>query len=165
MLSTSFSSVLQWPVLPLFVDSWLGVGLPQCPWVVLCHLREIEPFSAMQDGLAECDQPGKDPRKYFVMAGNWMRVMERTDSEIHSFSHWTIMTDFCALYMQTYKCTIIACTQLATHLLVIILPVYYITSIQCASFSIYTLRIGEAKLTFQDFFINYKKVKIESVDY
>jgi len=32
----------------------------------------IEPFSATlaQDGLAECDQPGKNPLKYSAMAGN-----------------------------------------------------------------------------------------------
>jgi len=37
---------------------------PRCPQVVWCHWGEIEPFSAtlIQDGLAECDQPGKIPR-------------------------------------------------------------------------------------------------------
>jgi len=35
-------------------------------------LRGIEPFSATlaQVGLAECDQPGKNPLRYSAMAGN-----------------------------------------------------------------------------------------------
>ena len=54
----------------------------------------IEPFSATlaQDGLAECDQPGKNPLKYAATAGHWTRATGRTDSETHSFSHWAIMT-------------------------------------------------------------------------
>ena len=43
---------------------WLNIGIPpRCPQVVWCHWGEIAPFSAMlaQDGLAECDQPGKIP--------------------------------------------------------------------------------------------------------
>ena len=52
-------------------------------------LRGIEPFSATlaQVGLAECDQPGKNPLKYSAMAGNWTNATGKTDSEIHSFSH------------------------------------------------------------------------------
>jgi len=36
----------------------------------------IEPFSATlaQDGLAECDQPGKKPLKYSAVAGNRTRT-------------------------------------------------------------------------------------------
>jgi len=36
---------------------------PRCPQVVWCYWGEIGPFSATlaQDGLAECDQPGKIP--------------------------------------------------------------------------------------------------------
>jgi len=45
-----------------------------------------------QDGLAECDQPGKNPLKYCAMAGNWTRATGKTDSEIHLFSNWAIMT-------------------------------------------------------------------------
>jgi len=35
-------------------------------------LRGIEPFSALlaQDGLAECDQPGKNPLEYSAVVGN-----------------------------------------------------------------------------------------------
>jgi len=44
----------------------------------------IEPFSASlaQDGLAECDQPGKNPLKYSAVAGNRTRATGRTDSEL-----------------------------------------------------------------------------------
>jgi len=72
---------------------WLDFGLPpHCPQVVWCHWGEIEPFSATlaQDGLAECDQPEKNPLKYSEVAGNWTRATGRTDSEL---SHWAIMTD------------------------------------------------------------------------
>ena len=53
---------------------------------------EIEPLSATlaQDGLAECDQPKKNPLKYSAVAGNWTRATRRTNSEL---SHWAIMTD------------------------------------------------------------------------
>jgi len=44
-----------------------------------------------QDGLAECDQPGKNPLKYSAVAGNWTRATGRTDNEL---SHLAIMTDF-----------------------------------------------------------------------
>ena len=71
---------------------WLDFGLPpHCPQVVWCHWGEIEPFSATlaQDGLAECDQPGKNPLKYSAVAGNWTRATGRTDSELF---HWAIVT-------------------------------------------------------------------------
>ena len=44
----------------------------------------IEPFSATlaQDGLAECDQPRKNPLKYSAVAGNRTRATGRTDSEL-----------------------------------------------------------------------------------
>jgi len=77
---------------------WLDFGLsPRCPQVVWCHWGEIELFLATlaQDGLAECDQPMKNPWKYLNMAGNWTRAMGRTESEIHSLSHWSIMADRC----------------------------------------------------------------------
>ena len=56
-----------------------------------CLWGEIEPFSATlaQDGLAEFDQPGKNPLKYSAVAGNWTRATGRTDSELF---HWAIMT-------------------------------------------------------------------------
>jgi len=38
------------------------------------------------------DWPGKDPLQYSATVGNWTRAMERTDSEINSFSYWAIMT-------------------------------------------------------------------------
>ena len=65
---------------------------PACPIEKVTHWGEIEPLSATlaQDGLAECDQPGKNPLKYSSMAGNWTRATGRTDSEL---SHWAIMTD------------------------------------------------------------------------
>ena len=72
----------------------LNFGLPpRCPQVVWCLWGEIEPFSATlaQDGLAECDQPEKNPLKYSAVAGNWTRATGRTDSEL---SHWAIMTDW-----------------------------------------------------------------------
>jgi len=67
---------------------------PRCPQVLWCHWGEIEPSSAMlaQDGLVECDQPGKNPLKYSATAGNWTRDTGRTDSEIHSFFRWAIVT-------------------------------------------------------------------------
>ena len=63
-----------------------------CPIEKVTHWGEIEPFSATlaQDGLAECNQPGKNPLKYSAVAGNWTRAKGRTDSEL---SHWPIMTD------------------------------------------------------------------------
>jgi len=48
--------------LSAIVGPWLNFGPPpRCPQVVRCLWGEIEPFSATlaQDGLAECDQPGK----------------------------------------------------------------------------------------------------------
>jgi len=75
-----------------FVCPLLNFGLPpHCPQVVWCHWGEIEPFSSTlaQGGLAECDQPGKNPLKYSAVAGNRTRAMGRTDSEL---SHWAIMT-------------------------------------------------------------------------
>ena len=59
--------------LSAFVCPWLDFGLPpRRPQVVWCHWGEIEPFSASlaQDGLVECDRPGKSPLKYIAMAGN-----------------------------------------------------------------------------------------------
>jgi len=79
--------------LSAIVCPWLNVGLPpRCPQVVRCHWGKIEPFSVTlaQDGLAECDQPGKNPFKYSAVAENWTRTTGRTDSEL---SHWAIMTD------------------------------------------------------------------------
>jgi len=35
---------------------------------------------------------GRNPLKYSAMTGNWTRATGRTDSEIHSFSQWAIMT-------------------------------------------------------------------------
>jgi len=58
------------------VYSWLDFGLPpHCPQVVWCRSGEIEPFSTtlVHDGLAECDQAGRNPLKYSAMAGNWTR--------------------------------------------------------------------------------------------
>ena len=84
-------------VVSLSVHGWTSAFfLAQVVW---CHWGKIEPFSATlaQDGLAECDQPGKNPLKYSAMARNWTRAMERTDSEIRSFSHWTTMTDCAGL--------------------------------------------------------------------
>ena len=57
----------------LFTVARPSFGLPpHCPPVLWCHWGEIEPFSATvaQNGLAECDQPGKDPLKYSATAGN-----------------------------------------------------------------------------------------------
>ena len=47
-------------------------------------LKEYWAISAMlaQDGLAECDQPGKNPLEYSTTAAKWTRVTGRTDSEI-----------------------------------------------------------------------------------
>jgi len=45
-----------------------------------------------QGGLAEHDQPVKNPLKYSTTAGNRTRATGKTDSEIHSLSHWAIMT-------------------------------------------------------------------------
>jgi len=67
-------------------------------------LREgFEPLSATlaQDGLAECDQPGKNPLKYSAMAGNWTGIepgprREQTASEINWFSHWAVVYDVTA---------------------------------------------------------------------
>jgi len=55
-------------------------------------LASIEQFSAtlVQDGLTECDQPENNPLKYSATVEDWTRAMKKTDSEIHSFSHWAI---------------------------------------------------------------------------
>jgi len=55
------------------VCPWLDFGIPpRCPICVALLGGGIEPFSATlaEDGLAECDQPGKDPLKHFTMTGN-----------------------------------------------------------------------------------------------
>ena len=70
----------------VIVCPWLDVGLPpRCPQM---------PFSATlaQVELAECDQLRKTFLKCSAMAGRWTRAMEKRASEIHSFSHWAIMT-------------------------------------------------------------------------
>ena len=80
-------------ILSAIVCPWLNCGLPPCcPQVVWCHCGEIGPFSATlaQDGLAECDRPGKNPLEYSAEVRNWTRATGRTDSEL---SHWAIMTD------------------------------------------------------------------------
>ena len=73
---------------------WLDFGLPpHCPQVLLSLMGDWAIFChAGSGGLAECDQPGKNPLKYSTVAGNWTRATGRTDSEIHSFSYWAIMT-------------------------------------------------------------------------
>ena len=78
--------------LSAIIYPWLNLGLPShCPKVVWCQWEEIEPFSATlaQDGLAEYDQPGKNPLKYSAVAGNWTRATGSTDREL---AHWAIMT-------------------------------------------------------------------------
>jgi len=73
---------------PSSIHGWTSAFLLAVMWY---YWREIESFSATmaQDGLAECDQPGKNPLRYTAMAGNWTRATERADSEL---SHWAIMT-------------------------------------------------------------------------
>jgi len=91
--ATSGSVLMPHPILSAIVCPWLNFGLPpRCPQIVWCHWGEIEPFSATlaQDGLAEWDQPGKNPLKYSAVARYWTRATGRTDSEL---SHWVIMTD------------------------------------------------------------------------
>ena len=71
-----------WSVFLAIVCPCLDMGLPAwCPQVVWCHWGEIESLSATlaQDGLAGCDQPGKNPLKYSATPGNWTQAMERTD--------------------------------------------------------------------------------------
>jgi len=92
ILSLSYHSFISAIICP-----WLNFILPpRCPQAVRRHWGEIEPFSATlaQDGLAECDQSGKNPLKYSAVAGNWTQSIKKTDSEIHSFSHWAIVTDW-----------------------------------------------------------------------
>ena len=77
-------------VQPSSVESWtlaLHIAVHR-----LCSV--LVPFSATlaKDGLAECDQPGKNPLRYYAMAGNWIRATGRTGSEIHLFFHWAIIT-------------------------------------------------------------------------
>jgi len=68
----SSSSVSTGRVVPLRVD-----------WAIFCH--------AGKRWVGRVSQ-GKNPLKYTAPSGNWTRATERTDSEIHSFSHWAIMT-------------------------------------------------------------------------
>jgi len=69
VFSLSFSAIV-WPE--------LNFGLPprclQAVWVVWCV--------------------GNNPLKYSAVAGNWTRATGRTDSKIHPFSHWAIVTDW-----------------------------------------------------------------------
>jgi len=44
------------------------------------------------------DQPGKNPLKYFATAGNWAPPTGSTDSEIHSFSHWAVVTNYIGIH-------------------------------------------------------------------
>ena len=37
---------------------------------------------------------GNNPLNYSAVAGNWTRATGRTDSKIHPFSHWAIVTDW-----------------------------------------------------------------------
>jgi len=57
-------------------------------WAIFCH--------ASSGGLADCDEPGKNPLKYSAVAGNWTRATVRTDSEL---SRWAIMTDCWVRYL------------------------------------------------------------------
>jgi len=63
----------------LSVYSWTSPFLFGWPMVVWFYWGEIEPFSAAlaQDGLAECDQPGKNPLKYSTSARKWTRATAR----------------------------------------------------------------------------------------
>jgi len=78
--------------------------LPRCPQVVWCHWGEMEPFPATlaQDGLAEWGQPGNNPSKYSVDGGNWTHTTGRTDSGLHLFSHWAIMTHSMYFHLLAY---------------------------------------------------------------
>ena len=92
---TLWSDPDRFAFLSAIVCPWLDSDLsPRCPQVVWSHWGEIEQFSATlaQDGLVECDKSGKNPFKFSSTAGNWTRATERTDREMHSFSHWAIMT-------------------------------------------------------------------------
>ena len=69
----------------MLIANWFGIketvifSLSVCGWTSVFLLAvhrlcggEIGPFSATlaQDGLVECDQPGKNPLKYSATAGN-----------------------------------------------------------------------------------------------
>ena len=72
-------------------------------WAIFC----LAGSGLAQNGLAECDQLGKNQLKCSIMAGNWTlagnwtRATGRTDSDIHSFSHWAIMTQRFKLFIIT----------------------------------------------------------------
>jgi len=75
------------------VSPWLEFILPpRYPQVVWCHWVKIWPFSATlaQNGFAECDQPRKIPWSTPPRLG--IEPEPRAGCEIHSFSHWAIMT-------------------------------------------------------------------------
>jgi len=74
------------------VCPWLDSSLPpRCPQVVWCHWAIL--CHADHRVLTECGQPQKNPLKYSTMTRNWTRATGKTDSDVHSFSHWAIMTD------------------------------------------------------------------------
>jgi len=54
---------------------------------------------ATQDGLAECDLPGKNPLKYSAVSGSRTRATGRTDSEL---LHWAIMTASIHVYRNIF---------------------------------------------------------------
>jgi len=70
--------------------------LPTCPdqaWQKWLDLRSI---TLQKMWISKrCRQPGKNSLKYSAMTGNWTRATKRTESEIHSFSYWTIITHLC----------------------------------------------------------------------
>ena len=81
---------------------WLDIGLPPCcPQAVWSHWGEIERFftTLAQDGLAEYDQPGKNPLTYSAMAGNWTRATGRTDCDL---LHCAIMTGSMYIYRNIF---------------------------------------------------------------
>jgi len=89
------SSILQW-VNP----EWESFGLP--PWCPkrLCGIIEgrLSHFLPcwFMTGCPKCREKSLEilPRP----SGNWTRTTEGTDREIHSFSHWAIMTAQCVQY-------------------------------------------------------------------
>ena len=93
---------------PLPIPWFLFQPLSVHDWTLafLMRMHLLSHFSATlaQDRLSECDQGAREKSLEILCRGrgSWTRATERTDREIHSLSHWAIMTratESTAIYM------------------------------------------------------------------
>jgi len=91
---------------PSSIHGWISAFLLDVHW--LCGAIEGKLSNFLPRWLRTIGRvcsPRQNPLKY---SGNWTRATGRTDSEIHSFSHWPIMIDS-HLYILWQNCS--SCTS------------------------------------------------------